>query len=706
MTDSLDDQEWSAWVMRHGASPRAMASAAGRCSYDYVFGSRAGITDFGHRAVAAGTAMRALLRLLFNYKGALFFKLQAGMGDIVFAPLYELLHRRGVKFRYFHKVTHLGLSADGRAIETIGIERQATLKDDTPGAEYRPLYDVNGLPCWPSRPWYDQLVEGDELQCRGIDLESMWSGWKGTELPPLRVGQDFDLVVLGISLGGLPAIAGELMQRHAPWQAMVDNVKTVATQAMQFWFNDPLRDLGWIGDSGILTGYYEPMDTWSDMSFLLPRENWGAVAPQQISYFCTVFKPTGPAPPFGPSDYPQRQLAAAKAGAQPWIDKRLTQLMPRTEGDDGRFDTARLFDQNGGSGQARLEAQYFRVNVDPPSELYVQSVPGSTRHRMTADGSGIDNLFLAGDWLRTGINAGCVEAAAMGGLQAARAISGRDIPIVGEIDLADAPLAAQNANLPWSLAYAEGRISAAVVTLALPRHEVAHLLPPGLGLLPQTLTAEGTHPVGLLFADQSQVRANVLPLGGLSYRECAIAIPFVGLSGEAAGASPVPLMVLPALYLDSVVATLAGRLMYGYRKHLARLRGAAAQQVVSALFGSETLLGAELLAHGAAGSYYEFEHLGAVRAMMDQPIVTPNPLGGWLYSFMDYRFEQGRITPLRGHVAVGARVLGNGAASTLAVPSLREAALGAFQFDGGWTLTNPLESHALKGMIERRRQGR
>ena len=136
------------------------------------------------------------------------------------------------------------------------------------------------------------------------------------------------------------------------------------------------------------------------------------------------------------------------------------------------------------------------------------------------------------------------------------------------------------------------------------------------------------------------------------------------------------------------------------------MRGAAAQQVVSALFGSETLLGAELLAHGAAGSYYEFEHLGAVRAMMDQPIVTPNPLGGWLYSFMDYRFEQGRITPLRGHVAVGARVLGNGAASTLAVPSLREAALGAFQFDGGWTLTNPLESHALKGMIERRRQGR
>ncbi len=106
--DSIDDAEWSAWVMKHGASRRAMQSCVGRCAYDYVFGFRDGVPDFEHRAVAAGAGTRAMLRLLFTYKGSLFFKLNAGMGDIVFAPIYQLLQRRGVKFRFFHKVTNLG----------------------------------------------------------------------------------------------------------------------------------------------------------------------------------------------------------------------------------------------------------------------------------------------------------------------------------------------------------------------------------------------------------------------------------------------------------------------------------------------------------------------------------------------------------------------------------------------------------------------
>ena len=40
----------------------------------------------------------------------------------------------------------------------------------------------------------------------------------------------------------------------------------------------------------------------------------------------------------------------------------------------------------------------------------------------TADGSGYDNLVLAGDWTDNGLNAGCIEAATLGGLQAANAI--------------------------------------------------------------------------------------------------------------------------------------------------------------------------------------------------------------------------------------------------------------------------------------------
>ncbi|MFP6687254.1 MAG: FAD-dependent oxidoreductase, partial [Polyangiaceae bacterium] len=50
-------------------------------------------------------------------------------------------------------------------------------------------------------------------------------------------------------------------------------------------------------------------------------------------------------------------------------------------------------------------------------------VPGSSAFRLAADESGFRNLFLAGDWVKTSINAGCVEAAVLSGVAAARALS-------------------------------------------------------------------------------------------------------------------------------------------------------------------------------------------------------------------------------------------------------------------------------------------
>ncbi len=64
------------------------------------------------------------------------------------------------------------------------------------------------------------------------------------------------------------------------------------------------------------------------------------------------------------------------------------------------------------------------------STRYVLSVPGTTEYRLRADESGFENLYLAGDWLRTGRSAGGIEGACMGRLQASRAISGRPEHIV------------------------------------------------------------------------------------------------------------------------------------------------------------------------------------------------------------------------------------------------------------------------------------
>jgi uncharacterized protein with NAD-binding domain and iron-sulfur cluster len=51
--------------------------------------------------------------------------------------------------------------------------------------------------------------------------------------------------------------------------------------------------------------------------------------------------------------------------------------------------------------------------------------PGSDRYRLRSDESGFDNLYLAGDWTDNGLNAGCIEAAVLSGLQAANAVLGR-----------------------------------------------------------------------------------------------------------------------------------------------------------------------------------------------------------------------------------------------------------------------------------------
>ena len=53
------------------------------------------------------------------------------------------------------------------------------------------------------------------------------------------------------------------------------------------------------------------------------------------------------------------------------------------------------------------------------------SLPGTGRLRLRADESGYDNLVLAGDWIDTGLNAGCIESAVMSGIQAANTVTGQ-----------------------------------------------------------------------------------------------------------------------------------------------------------------------------------------------------------------------------------------------------------------------------------------
>ena len=45
---------------------------------------------------------------------------------------------------------------------------------------------VGDLPCWSSEPNYDQIVEGDELREKHINLESFWTPWKNVATKTLQ----------------------------------------------------------------------------------------------------------------------------------------------------------------------------------------------------------------------------------------------------------------------------------------------------------------------------------------------------------------------------------------------------------------------------------------------------------------------------------------------------------------------------------------
>jgi uncharacterized protein with NAD-binding domain and iron-sulfur cluster len=413
--NELDD-EFCVWLQRHGALPETCSLTTNpllRGVYDFVFAFDGGDSSQLDKTAnfATAPALRTIFRMCFTYDGAIFWKMRAGMGDTIFTPLYKALEKRGVAFKFFHKVTELALSEDGKSIARIDMARQVTT-----AKPYQPLVSVNGLDCWPSVAQYDQISEGAALQAaeqaQHLSLESLWFNWPNAENISLQKGRDFDTVVYGISLGSVPLLCPQLCAANAAWKTMVDKVKTVCTMGFQVWLKPELKALGWPNPSAVIDAFDEPLDTWADMSHLLPMEMWGAQKPASIAYFCGALQEE----PLNPEDKatPARAALKVEAATQLLLGQQIRQLWPAAVDACGALDPTLVVDR------------YQRANIDP-SERYVMSVAGSSSARLKANATGFDNLVITGDWIDNGFNAGCVEASTMAGMQAGNAVLGRDL---------------------------------------------------------------------------------------------------------------------------------------------------------------------------------------------------------------------------------------------------------------------------------------
>lgn len=426
--DHINAIEGRAWFRKFTCLPDdaegdpnelAVNSPQVRSLYDACFAYRDG--DTAKPDFSAAALLRACLWLPMSYKGAFCYEMQAGMGDTVFAPFYEALSARGVRFEFFSEATALCENAVGDAIQSVDITRQVTLKGDG----YDPLVKVKNLPCWPNRPLFDQIEQGEELHASGCNLEHYGSGWKNVgPTETLEAGRDFDRVILAAPLPAHMNICPDLVRTRPDWLSAVENVQAVRTLAAQLWFTPSREQLGVDHGPAITGAYAEPWASLANFSHLLEREDWANVNVNYLNYTCNAMPSDAGATQQEANDYVFANLRA-------YLEANFAPLWPDAASQSGGFRWDLLWAEGDAEGADRLKSQYLRANIDP-NELYILSTAEGMNHRPKTQAAGFSNLYFSGDWTDNGFNISSVEGTVMSGMQASRAISGFPKDIVGE----------------------------------------------------------------------------------------------------------------------------------------------------------------------------------------------------------------------------------------------------------------------------------
>ena len=596
--------DYKQWLRQHGADEITVESAVVRGLYDLIFAYPQGKWN-GDGEVEAGTMFVSLMGTAC-YQGSIIWKFNTATGDLIAAPMYEVLKARGVKFEFFHRVDRLVPSQDGGRIERVEIGRQVTPKD----GEYDPLRTLpSGQRVWPDRPLYDRIEEGAALKASGADLESHWTDWADTRPPlTLEAGRDFDRLVLAIPPAAHPIICRDLIAQKRAWRKMGEALKTTATQNLQTWTTATAAQMGWT-KPGMVGGYdISNLDSWADISEVLATETWpsaSGVVSEQI--WCGPLPCPDVLPPPTELGYPAEQQAIVDERAKVSADGSSFRTPSRTV---GRITTAitpharsssevetpgdsvsTSLDTNGegadhrGSKPGHIASQYSRANIDP-SERYTLTVRDSTRHRLTAGGSTYANLALTGDWIENGQNLGSFEATTISGMLASHALSGWPTDIRGES--AAALARAESGALPPAGAFVElGGEATFPGPIALNDTKMwAFLLDADLAALTRWCQASFDAPSGgavRVLPMAGAVMMTVVDIGHGSFTE----VPEMGWSRERELTFWIPAvqvedrdgelvatrfdMALPYLVLDNPVAIASGREIFGYRKQGGRL---------------------------------------------------------------------------------------------------------------------------------------
>jgi len=241
----------------------------------------------------------------------------------------------------------------------------------------------------------------------------------------------------------------------------------------------------------------------------------------------------------------------------------------------------------------------------------------------------------------------------------------------------------------------EGTYNATMVTLSLPRKEVASMLASGLelGTPPSEVLKDGEHPVVFAFGFQQDVRpvihAGKFPFDW-TYQEFIMAVPFVRFSDHPERGQ----LTHPVnLYLDKLPPVVLGW-AYGLPKMMADgfETNSSSYEVFAKPSNTSTsmrVLAATWGAGGAKKAASEFPNFAGLAQGLKLPLVGASHVPGFLCSNFDWGLDVMQLTAATGEVEVGATFVGDLQPRRVPFVGLDEAPVSGFLMETKWTMSTP-----------------
>ena len=420
--DCLNHMDFREWLAKHGLTKTALESYMLQFHYDFIISYIDG--DINFPSMETGTFLKYSLQTYFCHDDVPDFEEQGGLGDLIFAPMYEVLKTRGVSFKFFHKVENLHLNENNPSIiEKIRITKQVDLIN----GQYNPLINVKGLPSWPNQPKYEEIKpeQAQLLQEHDIDLENVWTPWSHifeenmkSPLPHfvLERGRDFDIIVSGIPIDSINHIGSELLEVSPALIETVQHIGRIPSLQVQLYL-DVLREKisHKYNDYNILLDHDKSVFMWATNDDNLMLEDWESSGADPKTCQHVLFMMST-----------QEQNKNCEKNNKNFIISKLQDIFKNHwpyAYKDGHFNWNLLTDPENRTGVERFDAQFWQCNLNP-SDLYTQILTNTSQYRITTDGAGFDNIYFTGDWIHNGLNIGSIEGAVTSGLLTSKMMTG------------------------------------------------------------------------------------------------------------------------------------------------------------------------------------------------------------------------------------------------------------------------------------------